>query len=67
MKQRRRNKQRYERGVSILNELLAANLAIYRTGQKLTWCIDDRMGHCMSITFNMADGTHEITEDYQNA
>ena len=61
------NKIRYENGVRALNELLAANLKIYRNGQKMKWCIDNRMGRCLTVTWNMADGTHTITEEQEDA
>ena len=61
-RQRARNKRQYEHGVSVISSLLNAGLKIYRNGQEMRWCLDDKTGRCMTVTFNMADGTHTAEE-----
>ena len=50
----------------MINTLLAAGLKIYRERQEMKWCLDDKNGRCMTITFNMDDGTYSAEETNDN-
>ena len=66
LQRKSRQKRQYEHAVQMMNALLRANFKITRTAQKMQWCIDDGLGRCLTIEFNMADGTRTIVEENDN-